>query len=628
MNDIHQVKNLAKFFEFTSKAYSDKPAFFSRKKDGFSAISYKELYEQGLCLATGLIELGLKPRSHVAVLADNRVEWMLTEYAIQICAGVNVPRGTDITFQELKYILNHAQCPFVFVENTNILEQITANKGEFKYINNIIVIEEIKGANKAKDIHSLNDVLEQGKALRAKGDTRAEETMAQLKPEDLFTIIYTSGTTGTPKGVMLNHANIMSEIKNIPIHFTSQDRMLSILPIWHVFERQYEMVTMSKGASTYYTDIRNIKQDMQIARPTFMAAAPRLWEKVYLGIEKKIENAPAVRKGLFYAAYFCAKHFKSAIRFLTFSKLDIVGDNPLLSLLQFPFYLSSAAIFLLPYLLLDFIVLRKIRAATGGALRYTVSGGGALPPHVDIFFNDIGIGVLEGYGMTETTSVLSVRLPSKIVIGTVGPLWPETELRLVDIETGDIVYPKERGRKGEIQVKGPQIMQGYYKDEESTKKVLKDGWLSTGDLAIITYNNMIKIVGRSKETIVLLGGDNVEPNPLEMQILQLNTVEHCMVTGQDRKQLSCLVVPSLEGLAEYGSTYQEIAASLEARERVLQEIKLAVNEQSGFKAFERITDCRLLPKAFEVGVEMTATFKLKRIPIADTYAELIDSMYI
>ena len=627
-----QPQNLSQLFQITAQKYRERPAFLTRKDQEYSGLTFHEIYEQGLALATALLDLGLNPKEHVGLIADNRLEWMLAEYAIQFCGAVNVPRGTDLSDQDLCYILSHAGTKFVFVENHKMLEKLQNNRKKLPDISHVIVMDPDSGPQKEieqnKDIFTLYGLMEKGKSLRKAGNRRAEECMAQIVPEDLFTLIYTSGTTGEPKGVTLSHSNIISQVSDMPLKLKTTDRVLSILPVWHIFERMFEMACIARGAASYYTNVRSLREDIKLVRPTFMASAPRLWENIYLGIMKKVESGAAIARSLFNAAYFCAKVHKGSLRFLLNRELDMEGRNLLTSLfLRVPFHLLCALLSFLPYKLLDFVVLSKIRKATGGALKFSVSGGGALPLHVDLFFNNIGIPVLEGYGMTETSPVISVRLPSRLVIGTVGSLWPRTQLRLVHLESGKVIYPKKRGQKGEIHVKGPQVMQGYYKNAEATAKVLRKGWMNTGDIGIVTYNNTLKIVGRSKETIVLLGGENVEPVPIENNLLQSPLIEHCIVTGQDQKYLSCLVVPSVEGLKEYGADYASIAAHKEAYKAVQEQIKSIISTQNGFKSFERIIDCRLLSKPFVTGEELTNLFKLKRHVISEQYQDLIASMY-
>ncbi len=621
--------NLAELYKETAEKFGSKSAFASRNKQKeFEAINWKDLYDMGVNLATGLIDLGVEAREHVGLLADNRLEWIVADYGVQLAGAADVPRGTDVTDQDIQYILPHSDAKVVFVEHQAMLDALKRNLAKLPNVKHIIMMD--RETKVPSDVLHLYDLMEKGKQLRAAGDRRVEERTAGIKPDDLFTLIYTSGTTGAPKGVMLTHTNMLFQLNNMPIEISPEDRILSILPVWHIFERVFEMIAVSQGACTYYTNIRNLGDDLKIVKPTFMASAPRLWESIYLKIYGGVEKAPAIRRGLFTAAYFCSRHFKGAVRFLSGRQLDMNGRNPIVSLIiALFFHLPVALLTFLPNLLLGAIVLSKIRGATGGALKGSVSGGGALPPHVDEFFNNIGIPVLEGYGMTETAPVLAVRTPGKLVVGTVGPVFPKTEIRLVDLGSGSVIYPPKsgRGRKGEIHVKGPQVMKGYYKNPEATDKVLKDGWMNTGDVGMITYNDTLKIMGRSKETVVLLGGENVEPVPIEGKIAESPLVDQVMVVGQDKKFLGALIVPALEPFASNGATLEELAKSEEVYKKILSEVKSLVNDQNGFKSFERVVDVRILPKAFEVGDEMTNLFKLKRHVITDKYNDKIESMY-
>lgn len=615
-----------------SEQFGSRPAFATRDKTKvFQPVTYKELFDQAVNVATALIDIGVQAREHVGLLADNRYEWILTDCAILLTGAADVPRGTDVTDADIGYILPHSDAKVCFVEHKAILEKVQKNRAKLPNVKTLIMMD--KGTPAEGDVLHIYDLMEKGKKLRASGDRRVEERMAQIKPDDIFTIIYTSGTTGAPKGVMLTHANMTSQVKNIPVPVMADDRIVSILPVWHVFERVFEMIAISVGACTYYTNIRNIREDMALVKPTFMASAPRLWESIYLGIKSNVEKAPPIRRGLFNAAYFCSRHFKGAIRFLTFRELDVEGRNIIVSMFRAIFEIWRATFFLIPNLLLDAIVLKKIRAATGGKLKGSVSGGGALPLHVDLFFNNIGIPVLEGYGMTETSPVISVRTFESLVVGTVGPIFPETDLRLVDLNSGNIIYQltnpqaQKRGVKGEIHIKGPQVMKGYYKNPEATAKVLKDGWMNTGDMGVITYNNQVKIVGRSKDTVVLLGGENVEPVPIENKMLESAYIDQCMVVGQDKKYLAALIVPKLDALQQYGDSLEVISRNPDVQKVIADEVKRLVSTDNGFKSFEKVVDCRLVPKAFEVGDEMTNLFKLKRHVITEKYKSVIDSMY-
>lgn len=630
-----RARNVADLYRLASEFYAERPARARRNEKGdFKADSYRNLYEEACALGSAFIELGLQARQHVALVADNRPEWMLCDAAILLCGAADVPRAADTTEQEISFIVAHSDSVFLVAENRRVLDRVLAVKSSLPGVAQIILLEgePPEGAGVLK----LDELLERGRFLRMSGDRRIEERLEGIKGDDLFTIIYTSGTTGVPKGVMLTHDNMLSQVKYLPFFLTPGDRVLSILPVWHSYERVFEMVTVSRGACTYYTSLRTIGDDLRKVRPTWMASAPRLWEGLYNRILQNVAQAPAIRRILFRIAYHCSSRYQSAMFFLSGRRLDLQGRSFSESLLQGLQSLLSALVYILPAKLLDAIVLKKLRGVVGGEFKGTVSGGGALPPHVDEFFNYIGIPVLEGYGMTETSPVLAVRTWTKLVIGTVGPFWPHTEIRIIDPLDGKVIYPagkpggEGRGIKGEIHAKGPQIMRGYYKNPQATEAVLRDGWMNTGDLGMVTFNDCLKILGRSKETIVLLSGENVEPVPIESKLLESPLIEQCMVVGQDEKHLGALVVPSLEGLKAHGcalNSQAEVAADARANEAINGEFRRLVNRETGFKPFEFVAVWRPVPKTFEVGDELTATFKPRRHVIAEKYTALVDEMF-
>jgi long-chain acyl-CoA synthetase len=429
---------------------------------------------------------------------------------------------------------------------------------------------------------------------------------------------------------------MVSQIRNLPFALDEGGRALSILPVWHSYERVFEMVAISWGVCTCYTSLRTIADDLKTVKPTFMASAPRLWENLYLKIHASVKSAPAWRRALFALAYASARRVQRARRFFCGQLLDLGGRTPGESAALLISNAAGFALCWLPYRLLDGPILAKVRAIVGGKFRGTISGGGALQPHVDEFFNFIGIPVLEGYGLTETAPVLAVRTFKNLVIGTVGAPYPETEIRIVDLDSGEILYPDRRrrgggrGRRGEIHARGPQVMEGYHKDPEGTARVLRDGWLNTGDIGMITYNGCLKILGRSKDTIVLLSGENVEPLPIEHALTQSALIDQCMVVGNDQKFLGVLIVPSIEAFRTAGIHAADATALSEhsaARAMIEAEIRRLVSAETGFKTFERIVAWRFLPKPFEVGDELTSTLKLCRHVVAARYSGLIDAMY-
>ena len=595
---------LASLFREAGDRWGDRPAFSSRGAAGkFHPVSYREWRDRSLALAEGLITLGVAARDHVAILSDNRFEWIQVDAAVQFCGAADVPRAADVTAEEIAYILDHADVGVAFVENAAVLAKVHSVLRRLPKLRHLVVMDPawaplasgVSDRENSVKIHWMAEMERQGRELRAQGSLKVEERIEVVHPEDLYTLIYTSGTTGTPKGVQLSHASIISQIRNLPFDLTPEDRSLSILPVWHIYERVFEMLGVASGLCTHYTSLRHLSEDLKGVRPTIMASAPRLWEGLYQRIVAGSEKAPPL---------LAARHAAAWLFSIT------------------------------PYLLLNQLVLKKLRAVVGGCFRGTISGGGALPPHVDQFFNGIGIPVLEGYGLTESGTVLAVRTWYRLVIGTVGPAFPETELRIVDPTTGVILYPDPtrrdlgRGLRGEIQAKGPQMMKGYSKDPEKT--VMREGWLTTGDLGVMTFNDCLKIVGRCKETIVLLGGENVEPLPIESRLLESPLIDHCMVVGQDKKHLGVLVVPSLTGFATAGIAapdLETLASKPETKELIAGEVRRLAGAAAGFKPFERIAAIELLGKPFEVGDELTMTFKLRRHVIAETYEGKIEAMF-
>ena len=630
-----EAETLPKLYREAARIFGSMPAFATRRsRDRWEPISYEDLYTAGMELATGLIDLGVEFREHVGLLGDNRVEWILADYAVQLCGAADVPRGRDITEREIRYILDHAGVRVVFVETAALRDQVLEAREDLPDLREIVVLDP-KVKEKQGTIR-MEDLRKRGKELREEGDRRVEERIDQVEPEDLFTLIYTSGTTGTPKGVMLTHTNIISQLRNIPLEVTHTDRIVSILPVWHIFERVFEMLAISRGCCTYYTSTRTLSDDIANVAPTFMGSAPRLWENIHERILKRVRQQHPVRRALFHTAYFLSHLYKDSVFYLTRRRLDERGEPLLKTVVLMLLHGIRWALLLAPYGFFNAAVLERLRMVVGGAFKGSVSGGGALPVEVDQFFNYIGIPVLEGYGLTETAPVIAVRTPRKLVIGAVGPVIPETEIRIVSLDSGKTLYPDRdradmgRGRSGEIVVRGPQVMKGYYKDKESTGKALRDGWMHTGDIGMITFNDCLKIVGRCKETIVLSSGENVEPAPIEMALGRSPLIEQCIVIGQDRRFLAALVVPSLDGFASRdleAGDHKELAGHRKCRELLKEEIRKQISSENGFKSYERIREFEVLTKPFEVGEELTNLFKIKRHVVSKRYRAEIEQLY-
>jgi long-chain acyl-CoA synthetase len=628
--------NVAELYRKAAEYYDELPAFATRLAPlRWEPISFRDIYKRGLDLATGLIDIGVTARDHIGLFGDNRLEWIVADYGVQLCGATDVPRGRDVTDEELVFIINHAEIRLAFVETELLCQRVQKLRPRLAILQEIILLD--PDGQSAPGIHSLEEICRRGATLREQGDRRAEERIAAIHPDDLFTLVYTSGTTGQPKGVQLSHANMISQVQLIPEKHHCTDRVLSILPIWHVFERVFEMYTISRGACTYYSSTRTLAEDLQNVEPTFMGSAPRLWEKLHERILGSIRDSHPVRRGLFHIAFFLARHYKESVYFLTNRNLQLQPQSVWRRSLLMPVHALRWLALLPWYGFFNVAVLERIRQAAGGSLTVTVSGGGALPLEIDRFFNYIGISVLEGYGMTETSPVIAVRTTQHLVVGTVGPLFPQTEIRIVDSESGQTLYPnidlphEGRGQQGEIWVRGPQVMKGYYKQPELTGQVFEEDWLKTGDLGMMTFNDCLKIMGRKKSTIVLSNGENVEPDHVEMHLQQSRYIDYCLVVGQDQRYLSALIVPVLDEFVKMGiraASLADLVDNAEVQKIVRREIRKRICPATGFKKYEQIQDFRLLPEHFEVGRELTNLFKIKRHVVTRKYMKTIQQLSV
>ena len=622
-------KTLCEMFLAKNSDFNPEPTYYTKDNQKvFRGSTFREVFTQAENAAIGLMELGVGPGDKVGLMSDNRVEWAIADMSVLINGAVDVPRGSDSTPQEIQYILEHSESKVCFIENEKLLTAVLPIIDKTSVSKLIVLDRSFKGVSTDSRIMSLQGLISLGQSKRGERYAELVKRAKETKEEDLFTIIYTSGTTGLPKGVMLTHKNMMYNINTVPpmVGLRRGDRALSILPIWHIFERAIYYGILKEGASIYYTNIRDLRDDFQKAKPTFMASAPRLWENIYLGIKQKVEKSEPLRQVLFNTAYEISKNFHSNLDYLQGKKLLMQPENEIEKIPNSLASLFTVANLFIPSKVMDSLVFSKIREALGGELRGTISGGGALPSHVDEFFNVIGIPVYEGYGMTECAPIISVRTSEKLVQGSVGVAPPGTQIKILD-EKGNEV---PTGQMGIIHVKGPQVMKGYYKNPEATAKVLKDGWLNTGDLGFFSFSGTLSVRGRVKDTIVLLGGENVEPVPIENLLLESPFIHQVIVVGQDQKSLGALIYPNLEKLAEAGITVSP-NEDLNRNSRVVQHfakiIKDTISTENGFKSFEKITDFRFLPKPMEVGDELTNLYKMKRNVIHEKYANLIKEMY-
>ncbi len=632
------LKTLNEMIQHSIREFSDLPALKYKKGDNFVPITYKELGNLIANLGTALIDIGVKKGDHIGLISDNRYEWMICDLSILGTGACDVPRGSDTSQQELEYILNHAEVKLSFVENKRQLDKVYSISLNNPDLKTLIVIDP-DGIDKNEygkvTLYFMEEMIKRGEKLRKDGDKRFDNAWREVKPEDLATIIYTSGTTGQPKGVMLMHKNIMHNVINSPysIPITKGDRFLSILPTWHSFERTVEYVLLHVGASNAYSKpaAQILMKDLELEKPQYIASVPRIWESIYNAVFYKFSKEPLFKRMLIIL-FVKSGILHHKMKMIRKNLMPVFAPKGFFRRLVEIIYSSVLECFLCPIAAAgDRVVFSKIREKTGGQLKAGISGGGALQKHVDDFFAGIRLTILEGYGLTETSPIVAVRTFERPVPYTVGQPLRGVEVKVVD----DDGREQPRGKKGIIMVKGDLVMKGYYKNPEETKKILSDdGWLNTGDIGRLTLYGEIQITGRAKDTIVLLGGENIEPQPIELALAQSRYISEVMVVGQDKKTLGALIVPEYDNLYEYakenGIEYKDLDDLLEKQEikdLIRGEIKEFISPKYGFRNIEYISNFVLLKKPFEVGKELTHTLKKRRNIIYEMYRDYIEAMY-
>ena len=629
---VATMQNLPEVFAHSAAKYPDQGFYSKDSHKFFKQTKFPALYERAQALAIHMIQGGVRPGDRVAIFGENSAEWLITDMAIQMAGAIVVPRGTDSTAQELEYILNHADVQTCFVEHLRLYKKIGKVLKERKL--QIFVMDPLFPDKVAAEdgLIVLPRLLRELPPVSAADKKILDEMRSKILPSDLFTIIYTSGTTGEPKGVMLTHANMLYQLEVAPkiLLMSQRDRILSILPVWHIYERFMLYCAIFAGCHYYYSNKKDLMEDFIRAKPTLMASAPRLWEQIYQKLRERIDKTEAFNRELFDLSYGIKQRLHRAQNLLSGQSAESEEKGFLSAVAAKAISVFSLAALKWPDVYMDSIFLVRVRAMLGGELRGTISGGGALPFHIDEFFNAIGIPVYEGYGMTETSPLIAMRHPGKVIMGTVGFVPEKTTVEIRDEDTG---APVPRGERGVIFVKGPGVMRGYYKNEEATRKVLKDGWMNTGDIGFFTASGALAIRGRAKDTIVLRSGENLEPVPIETLLTQHPLIEQAVVVGQDQKNLGVLIWPDYDRLIDAGyqvsefdrkddlNTYPELIAIFK---EICHEL---INEQNGFKSYERIAHVRFLPDKLRIGDELTALMKIKRNVVHTKHAALMENMF-
>lgn len=615
----------------TQELEPDKISFRKRDKEGkFPGIRFQDLKTEVDALSHFLLSMGVQLGDRIGLFCDASPLWLRTDLSIQSVGAVVVPRGTDIVSEEILYILNHSEARFLFVQKEKDKERLVSLKKDLKHLEQVFVIEDDQGGMKqGKD--GLKSLLEIGKQFHTQNPDVFLKRRNAISENSLATLIYTSGTTGNPKGVMLSQKSWITAILNTSkrLGMRSDDTAVSLLPPWHAFERAVEYATVYLGVDLLISNMGSLKDDLREFRPSVFPSVPRIWESVYNGILAKVAKEGGLKEKLFH--FFIRKASKWARYKAIFFGYEFRIRKPSVFVSWFgKLYAFVRLVFLFPAKVLSIFLFAKIHKALGGRIRICISAGSALPSVVDDFLSAIGLKVLEGYGMTETSAVVSIRSSEKPTKGTVGVPIPGYQIRFKD-EKGN---KSNIGEKGTLWIKSDQILKGYYKRPELNQVVFdSEGFFDTGDLMIETFRGELVFAGRSKDTIALIGGENVEPVPIEDLLLSSPFIDQVMVVGHDKKTLGALIVPNFALVEEKLPALEKNTnfwnGEPKVRELFKKEVARLISKEKGFKAFEMIpmNQFYILPRPFDPDKEMTRTLKMKRNVISDNFRNQIEELY-
>lgn len=608
-------KNLsAKYRETGKTAFARKPG----PEDTYQQILWDELADDVNCMAAYFLEAGIEPGDRVAILSENRYEWAVVDLALQLIGGVNVSLYSTLPPHQCAFILQNAEATLFFVSTGIQLKKAVQIFEECPSIEKVIAFDSPKVERflQHEYVSLFENVIMKGRKLFVKHEATIAERSRKVEPEDIATLVYTSGTTGKPKGAMLTHRNIVSNVKaaHQHIHIDSNDRCLSFLPLCHSFERTagyYAM--MAGGAEIYYAEsVDTVAKNMTEAHPTIIISVPRLFEKMYNLVSKSVEEGSALTQTIFRWAITVGGKYAN-------------GQRGLVSIQK---------------KLADKLVFNKLHERTGGKVRLFVSGGAALPADIGNFFMAAGLNIIEGYGLTETSPVITANQYGNERMGTVGTVLNGITVGIQRLGDGQIIsqisgedYPTdETSEPGEILCKGPNVMKGYWKNDEATREMIDEsGWLHTGDVGRFV-NGYLQITDRIKHMIVNAGGKNIYPGPIEDLFKTSKWIDQLVVVGENKAYMAALIVPDFEVLQSWASRekirYNSIKELL-ADEKVQSIYKKETREYSReLASHEKIRDFRLLTNEFTVETgEITPTLKVKRRVIEDKYAHIIKAIY-
>jgi long-chain acyl-CoA synthetase len=582
---------LADLLPLSAQVYGSAPAVCFKQGEGWVKRSFDEVLETVRPLSLGLIALGVAKGDKVSILANTRPEWTYADFAALSAGAVVVPIYQTNSPQECQYVLENSDAKVVIVEDDEQMEKIRAVRDRLPLLEHVV-----RMTGSSDDAISLDDLAARGASREA---AEWEARWRSVTPEDVCTFIYTSGTTGPPKGCIISHGNYraMLDMVNDTSVIEPEDVTYLYLPLAHSFALLIQFGSFDLGATIAYWegDPQKILSNLAELKPTYFPSVPRIFEKIYTAATSGIEKVGGLKKAIFNWAIGVGEKMRATER---------AGRKP-------GFLLRKR------YEFADEKVLSKIRGLFGGNLRLAVSGAAPISPEILRFFDAAGVLVLEGWGMTETSTAATISTPDDFKVGTIGKPFPGCEIRIAE--------------DGEILVKGPNVFQGYYKNEEATREAIVDGWLHTGDIGEIDGDGFIKITGRKKDIIITAGGKNITPANLEAEIKQHPLVSQCVVVGDRKPYLVALVTLDPEETVAYAKEHglpedpeqmaanPEIVAALEAhREKV--------NEK--FARVEQVKKIAILPRDLsQEGGELTPTLKVKRAVVVSKHEREIEQLY-
>lgn len=588
---MKEPKRLFDFPYFQLRNFPMDAMITSKLANEWVTISTAEFVEKMNLVSRGLLASGIVPGDRIALITHaNRFEWDVMDNGIMQIGAIDVPIYPNMTEQDCAYIMNHAETKLCFVSNEELYRKIISVQSQIPSLKTVYTFERVDGAVHWSELFT---------AATAVPQLNVDQLSENVKEEDLATIIYTSGTTGLPKGVMLSHRNIVSNAissgERLPYLEKGTSRCLSFLPICHIYERMLHYLYMSSGVHMYLSGMENIKDDLIMARPHIFTGVPRLFEKFYDGIYAKGMSNSGIKKVLFKWSHDLAMQWEPE------------GANGA----WYEFKLSIARK----------LVFSKVKAALGLTdICAVASGSAALQVRLAKFFCGAGIPILEGYGLTETSPVISVnalRLPGMYRTGSVGKTIPGVEVKIAE--------------DGEILCKGPNVMMGYYKEKEMTEAVLKEGWFSTGDIGEIK-DGFLKITDRKKELFKTSGGKYIAPQVLENALKESIYIEQIMIIGDGQKFPAALIVPEFIGLKKWAQIQaipfadeKQLIENEDVKQLFKQEVE-RINQRFGH--WEQVKELRLLPRLFSIEHgEITPTLKLKRKVVMENWMEVVNSIY-